>query len=444
MNVLTFYLKIKKPSKPNRTMTEEFIHYIWQYKMFSPLDLQTECGQAVEVIHPGEPNTNAGPDFFNAKIKIGDTLWAGNVEVHIRASDWYAHNHQEDKAYDNVILHVVEENDAAIKRSNGSLIPILIIPCPLSLYNEYVRLKNSLHWLACAGKLDQINPFEISLWTQRMLVERLEQKMADIQRMLEQTTQNWDETFYRLLFRSFGFGVNGDPFELLAQTIPLKVLLKYSDSLQLLEALLFGQAGFLSGAFNDEYLETLTRDYRFLQQKHELVPLEAHLWKFLRLRPSNFPTIRIAQLAALLAKLKGVFGLITNNTNLKSIEQILDVGVSTYWQEHYVMKKESDRKDKFLGANSKNLIIINTIIPYLFAYGTLTGQQTFVKRAMDWLTELKAEKNAVLDKWKEQNVKISNAADSQALIYLSNNYCKQKKCLRCSIGHKVLTIKKSE
>ena len=404
--------------------------------------LQTICGQVVEVIHPGEPNSNAGPDFFNAKIKIGDTLWAGNVEVHIRSSDWYEHRHQEDKAYDNVILHVVEDNDAAIKRTNGELIPVLKIPCPLNLYSEYVRLKSSDQWLACAGKLDQINPLEISLWMQRILVERLEHKMEDVQRILKQTTQNWDETFYRLLFRSFGFGVNGDPFELLAQTIPLKVLLKYSDNLQLLEALLFGQAGFLTGTFNDEYLETLSRDYRFLQQKHELVPIEAHLWKFLRLRPSNFPTIRIAQLAALLAKLKGVFGLITNNADLKNIEQILDVGVSAYWQEHYMMQKKSDKKDKSLGANSKDLIIINTIIPYLFAYGTLMGQQAFVIRAMDWLSELKAEKNAVLDKWREQNVKINNAADSQALIYLSNNYCKLKKCLRCSIGHKVLTIKK--
>ncbi len=405
--------------------------------------LQTICGQAVEVIHPGEPNTNAGPDFFNAKIKIGDTLWAGNVEVHIRASDWYEHKHQEDKAYDNVILHVVEDNDAAITRTNGELIPVLKIPCPFSLYHEYVRLKNSVQWLACAGKLNQINPFEISLWMQRMLVERLERKMVDIQRILQQTTQNWDETFYRLLFRSFGFGVNGDPFELLAQTIPLKVLLKYSDNLQLLEALLYGQAGFLMGDFRDEYLNSLSRDYRFLQQKHELVPIEVHLWKFLRLRPSNFPTIRIAQLAALLAKLKGVFGLITNTTDLKKIEQILDVGVSAYWLEHYVMQKKSDKKDKNLGANSKNLIIINTIIPYLFSFGNLTGQQTYIKRSMDWLTELKAEKNAVLDRWKEENIMVNNAADSQALIYLSNNYCKPKKCLRCSIGHKVLTIKNS-
>ncbi len=425
-------------------MTEEFIHYIWQYKMYSPIALQTVCGQAVEVIHPGEPNSNAGPDFFNAKIKIGDTLWAGNVEVHIRASDWFEHKHQEDKAYDNVILHVVEDNDVAIKRTNGALIPVLKIPCPVSLYHEYVRLKNSTQWLACAGKLDQISPFEISLWMQRMLVERLEHKMVDIERILHQTTQNWDETFYRLLFRSFGFGVNGDPFELLAQTIPLKVLLKYSDNLQLLEALLFGQAGFLTGTFNDEYLETLSRDYRFLQQKHELVPIEAHLWKFLRLRPSNFPTIRIAQLAALLAKLKGIFGLITNNINLKNIEQILDVGVSAYWQEHYVLQKKSDKKDKSLGVNSKNLIIINTIIPYLFAFGNLTGQQTYIKRSMDWLSELKAEKNSVLDKWKDENIMIYNAADSQALIYLSNNYCKPKKCLRCNIGHKVLAIKNSK
>ncbi|SMO32535.1 Protein of unknown function [Saccharicrinis carchari] len=425
-------------------MTEEFIHYIWYYKKYNSLPLRTECNQEIEVINPGESNNHAGPDFFNAKIKIGGTLWAGNVEVHIRASDWFEHMHQTDKAYDNVILHVVEVSDATIKRSNGEPIPVLKLQCPVRLYREYLRLKSSVQWLACAGKLHNINPLEISLWLQRMLVERLEYKMYNIQRILDQTTQNWDETFYRLLFRSFGFGVNGDPFALLAQSIPLKVLLKYSDKLPLLEALLFGQAGFLMGDFKDAYLISLKKDYRFLQQKHGLHPIEVHLWRFLRLRPSNFPTIRIAQLAALLVELKGVFGRLINNARLKDIEHLLEVNVSEYWREHYVMQKKSDKKNKSLGSNSKNGIIINTIVPYLFAFGTITGNQTVVKRALDWLINLKAENNSVLDKWKEQNIKVNNAGDSQALIYLSNNYCKPKKCLRCSIGHKVLTIKNTE
>lgn len=422
-------------------MHEEFLHYLWQHKLYKQDDLQTANGLSIEVIHPGEPNSDAGPDFFNAKIKIGDTLWAGNVEVHICASYWNKHKHQYDKAYDSVILHVVETNDIEILRSNGQSIPTFEIRYAQNLFHQYQLLQNSKQWLACADKLKEVNAFDISLWLQRMLIERLEFKMNDIQRILNSTTQDWDETFYRLLFRSFGFGVNGDPFEQLAQSIPLKVLLKYSNSLNLIEALLFGQAGFLSDNGENEYLRDLNRDYSFLKNKHQLVPMENHVWKFLRLRPSNFPTIRIAQLSALLIKLKGVFGIIINESDIKKIEQLLEVGVSEYWINHYTTKKKSNKIDKNLGVNSKNLIIINTIIPYLFAFGKLTGKNLFETRALEWLTKLKAEKNAVLDKWNEQEILANNAGDSQALIYLSNNYCKPRKCLRCRIGHKVLAIK---
>ncbi|WP_430935083.1 DUF2851 family protein [Saccharicrinis sp. 156] len=425
-------------------MLEEFLHYLWQYKMYNNIPLKTQCGLNIEVINTGEPNANAGPDFFNAKIKIGETLWAGNVEVHTYASDWTEHNHQKDKAYDNVILHVVEYDDVKIARTNGQDIPVLKISYPPSLFSEYLQLKNSQHWLGCADKLKEVNSFEISLWLQRILVERLEHKIIDIQRILKKTTQNWDETFYRLLFRSFGFGVNGDPFELLAQSLPLNILLKYSDCRQLVEALLFGQAGFLVEAKEDGYINNLVRDYEFLKNKHNLHPIENHLWKFLRLRPSNFPTIRLAQLSSLLIKLKGVFGLLINEPDIKVVEEIMEVGVSEYWQHHYTIQKKSAKRNKNLGANSKNLIIINTIVPYLFAYGKMGGDDGYVQKALDWLSMIKPEKNALLEKWEEQEILANNAGDSQALIYLSNNYCKLKKCLRCRIGHKVLAIKNNE
>ncbi len=419
---------------------EEFLQYIWLHKLFNQTNLTSECGQKIEIIHPGDYNTHAGPDFFNAKIKIGGTLWAGNVEVHSVASEWESHNHHNNKAYDNVILHVVDVNDSESSNSIGKVIPVLRLKYSENQLKNYRQLNNSAEWLACASHLNNIHAFEISAWIQRILIERLEHKTEDIVRILEQTKNNWDETFYRMLFRCFGFGVNGLPFELLAQSIPLKILLKYCNNQLLLEALLFGQAGFLSNQFNDEYLNNLKREYDFLKHKHQLLAVDNHLWKFLRLRPSNFPTIRIAQLASLLNKMKGMFGMIINEEDVKKVESQLQVEVSLYWQDHYVMQKQSTKSRKKLGVNSKNLIIINTIIPYLFAYGKMTGDERYTKRSLDWLSRLKAEKNAIIKEWETHEIQVINAGDSQALIYLSNNYCKAKKCLRCRIGHKVLAI----
>ncbi|WP_075590513.1 DUF2851 family protein [Labilibacter marinus] len=423
-------------------MHEEFLQYIWQQKLYQQQYLVTECGMAIEVIHPGEINTNAGPDFFNAKIKIDDTLWAGNVEVHEKASDWEVHHHQKDKAYDNVILHVVEEVKGETYNSVGAQIPTLKIKYSSELHSKYLELKESADWLRCNNHLGEISSFEMSLWLQRMLVERLEFRMQDVQRILKLTTGNWDETFYRLLFRSFGFGVNGQTFEYLAQSIPLKVLLKYCDNKQLIEALLYGQAGLLKEGEVDTYQQSLQKDYIFLKNKHQLKSIDSHLWKFLRLRPSNFPTIRLAQLCSLMVLLKGVFGNLINETDLRAINKKLDVDVSSYWEEHFVFGKKSGKVSKKLGSNSKKLIIINTIIPYLFSYGKITGDQRFESRAFNWLSQLKAEKNSIVDKWKSHEISLNNAGDSQALIYLSNNYCKPKKCLRCRVGHKVLAIKK--
>ncbi len=421
-------------------MSEEFLQFVWQYKLYSQLNLKTVSGKTIEVIHPGEFNSHAGPDFFNSKIKIDGILWAGNVEVHQTSSDWYAHFHHSNKAYDNVIFHVVDDNNSEVYRSNGDEIPVLVLQYPDNLVNQYHQLKSNIDWLACAGKLDQISAFEFSLWLQRMLVEKLEEKSKVIKEQLVKTTNNWDEVFYRLLFRGFGFGVNGDPFQLLAQTIPLNILLKYADNLQLIEALLFGQAGFLRSDYKDEYLNKLWCDYNFLKQKHRLVPIENHLWKFLRLRPSNFPTIRISQLANLLVKLKGVFGLLINESELKVVLEQLSVRVSTYWESHYLPEKKSEKISKCLGQSSKNLIIINTVIPLMFAYGKENGKTEMKEFALEWLTKLKPEKNSLLKKWIYNDICVKNAGDSQALIYLSNYYCKQKKCLRCAIGHKVLII----
>lgn len=420
---------------------EEFIQYIWKHKLFNQDNLLTICGKTIEVINPGEVNTNAGADFFNAKVKIDNTLWAGNVEMHIKSSDWDSHNHQSDEAYNNVILHVVAKFDKDVINQKGKVIPCMEIQYAQSLYDEYLGLTSSTYNLACEPYLHQVNSFEISLWTQRMLIERLEHKMITIEHLLLQTTNNWDEVFYRLLFRSFGLGINGDAFELLAQSIPLSVLLKYTNDIDLVEALLFGQAGMLNVDNKDAYYINLKSNYHFLKQKHGLKPMDSFLWKFLRLRPSNFPTIRISQLANLLLKLKGLFGVLTDEPQIKNVEKLLNINASAYWDEHYTFMKQSKNIQKNLGKTSISNLIINTIIPYIFTFGKKNSNYAYEQKALIWLSEMKPERNTIINRWKSNEIPVKSAGDSQALIYLFNNYCKHKKCLHCRIGHQVLAAK---
>lgn len=423
-------------------MHEEFLHYIWKHKLYSYKNLKTECNQELEVIHPGDYNSNAGPDFFNAKIKLGTTVWAGNVELHTKASDWSLHQHQTDKAYNNVILHVVDEVDDEVRNEQGIVIPAFQLKYSSAILSEYHSLKLTENFIPCSDKICKVNSFEISMWMQRMLIERLEDKMKSIQKILSQSINNWDEVFYRVLFRSFGQGVNGDPFEMLANSISLSVLLKYCGDLSLVEALLFGQAGFLEGKFGDEYALKLQKDYRYIKQKHQLTPIKNHLWRFLRLRPANFPTIRISQLANLLVKFKGVFGELINASSTSDLENSLTANTSAYWQSHYVFEKESKRRAKKLSKSSIQIIILNTIIPYLFTYGRIRNEEAFENKALKWLSELKVEENTIVRQWKMNEIAVKSAGDSQALIYLFNNYCKHKRCLYCRIGHQVLALKK--
>ncbi len=425
-------------------MSEEFLHFIWQYKYYNAISLKTLTGESVEVIHPGEPNMHAGPDFFNAKVKIDGTLWAGNVEVHISSSDWYVHEHHTDKFYDNVVLHAVYIADDTTYRSNGQPIPICKLDFSPKIWDDYKDLKNNKNWLLCADKLSQVSSFEFGMWMHRMLIEKFEKKAGEITRVLTQTINNWDETFYRMLFRSFGFGVNGEPFEMLSQSLPLGIVRKYIDSPFIIESLLFGQAGFLNGEEGDEYWHRLKNEYLFFKQKHQLQEIPGHLWKFLRLRPSNFPTIRISQLANLLCNIKGSFGRFMNTSSINDIVDLLKIETSGYWENHYRFGCQSGKKVKLLGGASRNLIVINTILPVLFCYARFKGDDGTEERVLDWLAELKPESNAILKEWKKCKKTVKNAADSQSLIYLSNNYCKKRKCLHCSIGHKVLTINSTQ
>ncbi len=424
--------------------TEEFLYFIWKYRLFDQNNVKSNCNKSIEVINTGELNKNAGPDFFNAKVKIDGILWVGNVEVHQNIQDWKNHGHHQDEAYDNVILHVVADGDGQTFRTNGESIPVIKLSWPSNLWSNYLMLQNEDDWLSCNGKLIDVNPVELSFWKERMLIERLEQRSFQIKTFLETTTSSWDEVFYFLLFRGFGFGLNSEPFERLARSIPLTVLLKYSDNLKLIEAILFGQAGFLDGDFKDRYLIDLKREYHFIKQKHHLKGLEKYIWKFLRLRPSNFPTIRISQIASVIYRIGGMFGSLLNAENINEIKDYLSAEVSEYWESHYLPEKKSEKIIKKLGDSSKNLLIINTIIPYLFSFGKFTNNHIVKEKSLLWLESIKPERNSVTKRWEENEISIKNAGDSQALIYLSNNYCKKNKCLHCNIGHKVLTVKKYE
>jgi len=415
-------------------MKEEFLHFIWEFSLFDSSNLVAVSGEKIEIIAIGQHNTNAGPDFFNAKIKIGDTLWAGNVEVHLRSSDWKRHEHSENKAYDNVILHVVKENDSPIFRANGELLPTLVLRYNSDIEKHYEALLQSTSWIACEKKIANIELFRVKHFLSRLLAERLERKAQQIYEVLQTTHNDWREAFYQLLFRSFGFGVNALPFELLAKHIPLAAIGKHRHSLIQMEALLFGQAGFLNEETKDEYQQTLQKEYQFLQTKFSLTAMESHIWKFLRLRPSNFPTVRIAQLAKLLHQSEHLIDKIINFRNIDELVLLFTVQASEYWDTHYSFGKISRKSTKTIGVSSAQRIIANLIVPYLFAFGREQADEKLCDKAIELLEALPPEKNHITNRWAEIGIYPENAFYSQALIQLKTTYCEKKECLKCAIG----------
>lgn len=422
-------------------MNEDFLHFIWQHKLYKLNDQQTEDGQHLEIIHPGIRNVDSGPDFFNAKVKLDGTLWAGNIEIHINESDWNTHGHQNDHAYDNVILHIVANTELGTHTTTGRDVPVWKIEYSNTIAQQYQSLFFNDRWIPCEHDLQHIDQFYFTQWIDRMLIERLEEKSDLINQLLKTYSYDWDQVFFILLARSFGFGLNGLPFELMAKQTPFKILLKHSDNIQQLEALLFGQAGLLTNLkYTDDYTSALQKEYQFLSFKYQLKPIDAHLWKFLRLRPTNFPTIRIAQLACLLYTSKGVFGRIQHDWDSESFSSIRNIKASEYWDNHFVLGKASENNSiKKLGKTSQQIILYNTIYPYLFEYHNLHNNQYEKDKVIDMLHQKPAEKNAITSKWIELGIEISNEAQAQALIFLKKHYCNHKKCLNCHIGHKVLS-----
>lgn len=422
-------------------MTEEFLIFLWKHRLYLPESLILPDGTALEVIHPGEHNRDAGPDFFNTRIKVNNTIWAGNAEIHVRSSDWFKHGHNNDDAFRNVILHIVSDNDAVVQDARGKPVPVITLKCNDAILSQYEYLLKNHLWVPCAREIQNIDPFLVSLWLEKIGISRLEMKSVEISKHLDQTGNNWEEVLYRSVMRSFGFHLNGLPFENLARSIPYKILERHADNLLQTEALLFGQAGLLNELLPyDDYFLKLQKEYRHLSRKYSLKPVQRHLWKFLRLRPGNFPTIRLAQVASVIHHHPGMFALIREATSVSDLKQPFVVSSSSYWNNHYLFGKVSRMKEKTIGAESIETILINALIPVLFMYGKKTGMEVFQNRALDFLGQLESEKNSIIANWQKLGIYANSAFHSQALIHLKTSWCDKHLCLECGIGSQILSL----
>ena len=422
-------------------MNENLLQFIWQFKLYdTSKPLLTDEGLEAIVLHSGTLNKDAGPDFLEGKIKLDNTIWVGHIEVHLKSSDWKKHLHQENENYNNLILHVVFEHDEEVITQNKSSFPTIELKnyIDTKMLYKYESMMNNQPIIPCQNYIKDIREITIQQQLDRMLAERLEEKTDYIKELLERYNNNWQEVFYIVLARSFGLQINQDAFEQLAKSIPLQLFAKHKNNIVQLEALLFGQAGFLKDYFDELYPIQLQKEYEYLQKLHALKPIEKSHWKFLRLRPANFPTVRIAQFTQLLFQSTHLFSKITEAKNLKEIKQLFQIEVSEFWQSHYTFLEISTEKDKVIGNTFIQLIIINGIIPTLFIYGKLQGKNEYCTKAIDYLKEIKAEKNAIIQQWNELGIKAENSADSQSLLQLKKHYCDKKRCLECSIGFAVM------
>ena len=431
---------------------ERLLHYTWEHKLYMTVSpLMTTKGQSVTVLDPGLHNDNAGPDFFNAKIKLDDELWVGNVEIHTKSSDWHRHGHQQDENYNNVVLHVVEEADVEVYTASGKQLPQLVIKIPKYIEDNYACLLREDRYPPCWKIIPALPPIVVHQWLDHLCVERLENKTLRINDYVNRLGGDWEKAFFATLARSFGFGINSDTFEEWAFCLPLNACAKHRDNLFQLEALFLGQAGLLeeelipayhlSKAHEEGYFQKLYTEYQYLRHKFLLAPMNGMHWNFLRLRPQNFPHIRLSQLANLYYQQKtGLEQLVTCETVEQLMEQ-LSSQVTPYWETHYTFGSVSSRNEKHLAYGSLNLLMINTAIPMLFAYGRHSSKKVLCNRAFDFLEQLKAENNYIIRMWQQVGLPVETAGDSQALIQLKKAYCDRKDCLRCRFGYEYLKRK---
>ncbi|MBS1950631.1 MAG: hypothetical protein OJF59_000852 [Cytophagales bacterium] len=421
-------------------MNESFLHYLWQFQYFNKENLLTTAGEPLVILKTGTLNAHAGPDFFNAKITIGKLEWVGNIEIHIKSSDWYAHHHQTDQAYKNVILHVVWDNDRPVV--NGKeILPTLELKSRVSesLLKEYKKIINSSASVACEKMFASVNELIKISMLDKSLMQRLEIKAETVFSLLKLNKGDWEETVYQLLAKNFGFKVNADPFFLLSKSLPYKIIQKQSKLVQV-EALFFGQAGLLSTRTKDPYLTSLCNEYSFLAEKFSLKKTQLNIgqWKFLRLRPANFPTLRMAQFASLLFNVKSIFSTILSAGSYQAFQKIFHRQTSEYWQTHYRFGVKANRNVPELGRSGVENLLINTVVPLLVAYGKHKDEQRYIDRAVDVLLSLPAENNSITRKWHSLGLKVKNAFDSQAILELYNHFCQRRQCLNCNIGISIL------
>lgn len=416
-------------------MTERLLQFIWQFQYFNKAELTTATGDKLQIVSQGLLNTNQGPDFTNAKVKIESTTWAGSVELHIKTSDWHRHNHTGDSNYNNVVLHVVWINDSAAEIT----IPILELQDKVSkiLLQRYEELMNNSSFIPCQNSIATVQDITMKAWKDRLVAERLLRKTKSVELLLQQSNYHWEESFWWMLARNFGMKVNAGVFEAMAKSISINILAKHKNQLNQIEALLFGQAALLNKDFEEDYPVMLQKEYEFLKKKYKLQPVHEPV-HFLRMRPGNFPTIRLAQLAALINESSHLFSKIKDEFSLSVIRKWFDVAANDYWHYHYRFDEMTEFKRKKPGASMVDNIVINTVAPVLFAYGNYHSDSKYKLKALQWLEETAGESNSITKGFQESGVENKNACDSQALIELKNEYCNKKRCLDCSVGNYLL------
>ncbi|HSU49913.1 MAG TPA: DUF2851 family protein [Segetibacter sp.] len=420
-------------------MNEQLLQFIWQFQYFNKSQLQVSHGDSLAIIFPGTHNTHQGPDFIDAKVVVGDTTWAGNIEIHVNSSDWVRHKHTSDKNYSNIILHVVWQHDADITDVNDTILPTLILQHLVSnlLLDRFSELMARKAFVPCESFLPVFHEIKWTAWKGRMAIERLQRKSAIVLDHLKEANNHWEEVFWWMLARNFGMKVNADIFETIAKSLALNIIGRHKNQIHQIEAFLLGQAGLLEDDFVEEYPKLLKREYLFYRNKYQLkqVPVKPFL---LRMRPANFPTIRLAQLGMLINQSSHLFSKVKETESVDAVKELLNVTANDYWHYHYLIDDPGEFHPKQLGKQMTDNIIINTVVPVLFAFGLYHSDAGIKDKALDWLAQLNPEKNTITSRWTSFNVTNSSALESQGLIELKNNYCDQRRCLDCSVGNAIL------
>lgn len=416
-------------------MKEDFLHHVWQHKKFAVTQLQTTTGESIQILNSGQYLQQTGPDFFNAQLIIGNQKWAGNIEIHLKSSDWYLHNHEKDVNYDSVILHVVWEYDIPIFRKNNTEVPTLELKKYVELadLHKYQSLTTQKAWIYCENDISKVNDFILRNWQERLYFERLERKATEIKQLLQVSNNDWEAILFCLLARNFGLNTNGILFQNMARSIPFSVIRKESFAIENLEALFFGQANMLEANFQDNYTNKLQQDYNYLIKKYKITKNVFDKVEFFKHRPDNFPTIRLAQLAALYFKEHNLFSKIISFNAISELYDLFKVEVSNYWETHYNFDKNSVLKKKKMTNSFIDLILINTILPIRFAYEQSIQKQSSAE-IIDLVEAIQPEKNIIVDRFATIGIIAENAFQTQSLLQLKKEYCDHKKCLQCAIG----------